>query len=77
MQTKSDADATSQRKSTQPQKAKVKTITDEGEASEVIMTVEYQELADENEELTYQLEKANKEIQRLRDNLCDVSDIVV
>ena len=48
----------------------------EGEASEIEVTVDFQELADENEALSQALEKANNEISRLRDNLCDVSDIM-
>jgi DNA repair exonuclease SbcCD ATPase subunit len=39
-------------------------------------TVEIQELVNENEELAKALEKANSEITRLRNNICDVSDLV-
>lgn len=39
-------------------------------------TVEIQELVIENEELAKALDKANKEITRLRNNICDVSDLV-
>lgn len=64
----SRTDKTSQLDSETSRKQPSKRTEDE-DASEVVETVEYQELADENQSLNQELKKANKEIQRLRDNL--------
>ena len=47
---------------------------EESEAS--VLTVEYQELLDDNDNLTKEVERANLEITRLRNLLWDVSDVV-
>lgn len=49
---------------------------DEDRSEASMETVEVEEIVRENEELQANLDKANKEIERLRNNLCDVSDIV-